>query len=419
MLILIAPSLFYIASMTSTLPQSGTFKEFTEEVKELSSQFFKARESCATESLRLLHTNQRFLKKLEDLKNTKKELNSRRNNYVDQTTVFALRDAELRYQKACMLDTEKEWAAMIANRHEEIKSFRAELESHLQHYCDERRKTATVQTKVTNRTEEDRINSLNSVAFCTYAQTMVDGEVKKLCAAAGLPTTSNIQRMQRIANQAIRASQQDLQDFYAEKIKEFKRQERILYGRGRDAVDTSPRSLLRADNESNTTGNNTSNAYSSTAAGNGSSSSDITADMLVDTLENRIATKLVSSTLESLRNTDDEGGNEGSNRFMRTSNFNPAPPLSSPSGKMASSSNYPNSATSGRRNITSSGKPSKGGEEASSPLRASTLQQHQQRMLSLQQQHPQRGAALANQGIESRGNRRFSLLQVRVVFSYF
>jgi hypothetical protein len=408
--------------------QATPFQDFNEEVKELTMRFFKARENCGEESLKLLHTNQRFLKHLEDLKRAKEEVENRRNNYVDQATVFALRDAELRYQKACLLDTEKEWADMISNRHEEIKAFRLDLEKQLQHYCDERRKTATVQTKVTNRTEDNRINSLNSVAFCTYAQTIVETEVKKLCAAANLPTTRNVQRIQKIMKKATQAAKNELTSYYEDRIKEFKRQERILYGRGRDAAEIMPRSVLRPgetangnnDNNNNGNGNGNNNGNGSGNGNNGSgNSSDITAEMLVDTIENRIATKLLAGTMDYNRpdsqsyrqqtaagDGDGDGGAASSHRL--SSSLTPAPP----SANMGSSSGK-NGGNGGRRTLTQNGRPSMG-------LRASILAQHQQQILMQQQPpahghqhhgHQHHGGGHSSYG--PRGHRRFSLLQVR------
>lgn len=404
--------------------QATPFQDFNEEVKELTMRFFKARENCGEESLKLLHTNQRFLKHLEDLKRAKEEVESRRNNYVDQATVFALRDAELRYQKACLLDTEKEWADMISNRHEEIKTFRLDLEKQLQHYCDERRKTATVQTKVTNRTEDDRINSLNSVAFCTYAQTIVETEVKKLCAAANLPTTRNVQRIQKIMNKATQAAKTELTSYYEDRIKEFKRQERILYGRGRDAAEIMPRSVLRPGetangNNDNSNGNNNGNS-SGNGNNGGGNSSDITAEMLVDTIENRIATKLLAGTMDyntsnrpdsqSYRQqTAGDGEGDGVSSSHRLSSLTPAPP----SANMGSSG-VKNGGNGGRRTLTQTGRPSMG-------LRASILAQHQQQILMQQQPahnhhhhhhhgHQHHGGGHSSYG--PRGNRRFSLLQV-------
>lgn len=278
----------------SSSPNKVAAVQVSEALKGLTQEFFAARERCAADSFLLLQANQRFLKKLGDLKKVKDDVEIERNNFVDKATVYALRDAELRYQKACFLETEQEWADMIRSRHEEIKLLRSALQEQLAHYCEERRKTSVLQGQVTQRTEEDRINALNSVAFCTYSQNIVEQEIKKLCATAVLPTQRNLQKTQQLLQQALQSVRKDTQQFHEEKIKEFKRQERILFGRGRDASDLQPQQqgrVLRSAEGASATGATGDNANTN----NNPNTTNV--DLMIDSLENRIALRLLSQTV--------------------------------------------------------------------------------------------------------------------------
>lgn len=276
-------------------PNKAAAVQVSESLKGLTQEFFAARERCAADSFLLLQANQRFLKKLGDLKKVKDEVEIERNNFVDKATVYALRDAELRYQKACFLETEQEWADMIRTRHEEIKLLRSTLQEQLAHYCEERRKTSVLQGQVTQRTEEDRINALNSVAFCTYSQNIVEQEIKKLCATAVLPTQRNLQKTQQLLQQALQNVRKDTQQFHEEKIREFKRQERILFGRGRDASDLQPQQQQGRVLRSAEGGSSSSANGDNTNASNNPNSTNV--DLMIDSLENRIALRLLSQTV--------------------------------------------------------------------------------------------------------------------------
>jgi hypothetical protein len=247
--------------------------EGSDSLKSATQRFFTARKENSDEALEFLKTHQRFLKKLADTRKLKESIDNHRKEYVDSATVAAYRDAELRYQKSNMLQTETEWSDVIQSRLEEIQLARNQLQAILSNYVLERKQTMALQQKINQQTEHDRMQALNAVAFCTYAQTIAENEIKKLCTISDLPNERILYRIQNILRHKLRKARKHCQEYHQQLISEFKRQERILLGRGRDAQEFQH--LLRPtteslnnshthhshDNSNNSNNNNNINGY--------------------------------------------------------------------------------------------------------------------------------------------------------------
>lgn len=257
----------------------------------MTQRFFGARKQSADASLVLLRAQQSFLKKLEDTRALKRAIDSQREAYIESSAIFAHRDAELRYQRELLLQEEQAWSDLLETRQERISDLRKELQTALDSYGEERRKTAALQERISHRTEAQRIAALNAVAFCSYAQALIERELKQSLGATEQATilgpARQAEKIMTLYTKSLAKSRQMTKTFHEEKIAEFRRQERILLGRGKDAtsqllLNTSPTRTMTAN----------STKHSSEGDGNGNHSNNNNNTAFHDSLETRIAQKM-------------------------------------------------------------------------------------------------------------------------------
>lgn len=275
-------------------------------------------------SNQLFVLQQEFHKQVENIKKQKTLISNYRTDYIDKMTLYALRDSELRYQKEQLLYAEESWQEIMEEQQRLIGLKRQELENALLRYRYVRQRISNFQERLTAQTEERRMNTLNSIAFVHYAKTLLEQEIRKVPEKKLLPSKKSIQRTKLDYQRRMEIAKKELHSFYADKILEFRRHERILLGRTKDLTDLQisqmKGSLLGGGGLPNV-GNSSSN----TNAPN-------TAELLHDSLEHRIANKLLAMTeFGHLKDSfdqmsDDEDGKAGG---PSPTNGAKLPPLSS------------------------------------------------------------------------------------------
>lgn len=193
-----------------------TLQERQEEFQQLSKDYFSVHQDCQLKCAQL-----------RDLKSS----NARKlKSYVDIVTETALNDADITY-KQYVIDEKAELAKRLwDDKYLAIQDLRKSLEEALQMYADSRRNLKEYQSKISSVTDDTRIETLNMVSFCKYAQSVIETGVRTL-PRSNYISSKDVVDSRNFYSNCCQKSSQDLSQFYLERISKLRRDEAILTNR--------------------------------------------------------------------------------------------------------------------------------------------------------------------------------------------
>lgn len=244
-------------------------------INDFQKKFFEARNVYNEQSQKLFVIQQEFLKKLEDYKTLQQEIDQKKQNYIDQMTKVALKQAELAFKKQILLQEETKFSEITDIKLQTILEARKKLEKALIDYREVRKQISIFQKNVGKRTELQRIDCLNSIAFCNYAKSILEEELRKISSKTITPPKKELAKIISMLSKKVEKAREEFKTFHTEKITEFRRNERIILGRSRELVEIEGKGTTKVEDMSK-------------------------GEILMDSLEHRIAQRfLVSKGLQA------------------------------------------------------------------------------------------------------------------------
>lgn len=255
----------------------------------LSEQYLNTRNYFFEKSQILFSLKQNYQRKLEKFKIIKECNKENHRDYYIQVTQLALKDAELRYQRQILLNSEIAWNNQFLEKLSEIHDYRQELMHKLSVYRSNRVGITTLQQRISKITEANRISALNSIVFMNYSKNIVENEMRKSYLINKLyQQRKEMLILSPFYQKLLMDKKKELKDFQINKINIFRRFERILLGKSKEFLEQQQQLSLSAfnfmysaadeyeeddegDGGNNNNNNNTSSssAAAAAAAGNG------------------------------------------------------------------------------------------------------------------------------------------------------
>ena len=186
----------------------------------------------------LFSLKQNYMKKLEVFKHQKEKNKENRSEYFQNITELAKKDAELRYQRQVLLNSEIQWNNRFLQQLAGIESKRVVLQNQLAVYRGNRQQITALQQRIHLLTEQNRMNSLNSVVFMNYSKSILENEMRKSYLGNRLfHQRKEMLRLTKFYNALLAERKSELRAFQVNKINIFRRYERILLGKSKEHLE--------------------------------------------------------------------------------------------------------------------------------------------------------------------------------------
>jgi hypothetical protein len=209
-----------------------------EDDESLSEIYLKSRNYFYEKSQLLFSLKQNYMKRLETFKVQKDKNKENYKDYVNDVTDLALKDAELRFQRQVLLNNEIQWNNHFVGQLAEIERKRIVLQDHLDLYRTNRMQITSLQQKIHTITEQNRMNTLNSIVFMNYSKSILENEMRKSYLANRLfQQRKEMLKLSKFYNSLLTQKRKDLRSFQINKINVFRRYERILLGKGKEYIE--------------------------------------------------------------------------------------------------------------------------------------------------------------------------------------
>jgi hypothetical protein len=209
-----------------------------EDDESLSEIYLKSRNYFYEKSQLLFSLKQNYMKRLETFKVQKDKNKENYKDYVNDVTELALKDAELRFQRQVLLNNEIQWNNHFVGQLAEIERKRIVLQDHLDLYRTNRMQITSLQQKIHTITEQNRMNTLNSIVFMNYSKSILENEMRKSYLANRLfQQRKEMLKLSKFYNSLLTQKRKELRSFQINKINVFRRYERILLGKGKEYIE--------------------------------------------------------------------------------------------------------------------------------------------------------------------------------------
>lgn len=197
------------------------------------------RNALLEQSSCLFKAQQEFLKKYEDLRALKMEGKRNLREYADKMRNLALKEAELRYQEENLANIEHARSQIVIEKQTVVAEERDRLQSALESYRATRTKIADLQRLVMSETQEERHKTEEIIEALFYAKVGLETEMRRPSQHNSFPTKKEIAKTKKELLRCLERSSDELREFHADKLISFRRHERILLGRVKDAMEQS------------------------------------------------------------------------------------------------------------------------------------------------------------------------------------
>eukprot|EP01038_Epipyxis_sp_PR26KG_P007768 gene7768-10553_t len=210
----------------------------TYSVEELTKILQDKKKKYESLSAELFDIDQKYMCVVDESKNTIGLEKKKTDEYVELLTDIGLIESDILYQQEI-----HNYKENLANEHtkgveDEINLSKRNLENALNKYQKLRNHENEYQFEESKKTDTSRISCLNSIAFCTYTQSLIRDELKHPTHNKHiLQSNKSIKKFKTQCNKIVRKSGSDLKMFYEVKLTEYRRQQRILGGRQKEIVD--------------------------------------------------------------------------------------------------------------------------------------------------------------------------------------
>lgn len=174
--------------------------------------------------------NQDFASRKAHLKALKSQSSELTKSYVEAVALTAKSQSDFEYKRD-VLHSKSDFASDLINDSQlSLQQLQEGLENAVRNYMDCRKGLKKYQSIISNVTDEARIEALNMVAYCRYAQSIIVNEVKKLPKDNQLSSKILNSSHQKYAKVCLHATN-DFYRNYLKQISKCRRQESILTNR--------------------------------------------------------------------------------------------------------------------------------------------------------------------------------------------